>query len=126
MTSGWPDRRLVVAFQPHRYTRTRDLLDDFARELSAVDLLVLTEVYPAGEPPIAAADGRSMARAIRLRGRVEPVFAQDVHNISAVLSDLLRPGDVLLTLGAGNIGAVAAGLVDTPQTALGTPSGDKS
>lgn len=110
LRASWPDRRLVMAFQPHRYTRTRDLLDDFAGVLGEVDALVLTEVYPAGEAPIVGADGRSLARAIRSRGQVEPVFVEEVGDLADVLSDLLRPGDLLVTCGAGSIGAVAAGL----------------
>jgi len=100
----------VVAFQPHRYTRTRDLLDDFAGVLAEVDALVLTEVYPAGEAPIVGADGRSLARAIRSRGHVEPVFVEDVEDLPDVLPGLLRAGDLLVTCGAGSIGAVAASL----------------
>ena len=107
---GWPDRRLVVAFQPHRYTRTRDLFDDFAEVLSQVDVLLLTEVYAAGEPPIAGADGRALARAIRSRGRVDPVFVQKAQELPEALAGLLKDGDLLLTLGAGDIGAVAAEL----------------
>ncbi len=109
---AWPDRRLVVAFQPHRYTRTRDLLDDFARELSRADVLLLTEVYAAGEAPIAGADGRAMARAIRTRGRVEPIFVEHVTNLPRVLGGVVAAGDLVLTLGAGNIGAVAQTLRD--------------
>jgi UDP-N-acetylmuramate--alanine ligase len=107
---AWPDRRLVLAFQPHRYTRTRDLLDDFADVLSRADLLLLTEVYPAGEDPIAGADGRAIARAVRSRGRVEPVFVEDVRELPEALPAVLRDGDLLVTMGAGNIGAVAAEL----------------
>jgi len=110
LRASWPDRRLVVAFQPHRYTRTRDLLDDFAGVLAEVDALVLTEVYPAGEAPIVGADGRSLARAIRSRGHVEPVFVEDVEDLPEVLPGLLRSGDLLVTCGAGSIGAVAATL----------------
>jgi UDP-N-acetylmuramate--alanine ligase len=112
LRAAWPDRRLVVVFQPHRYSRTRDLLDDFAGVLASVDALVLTEVYPAGEAPIAAADGRALARAIRSRGQVEPVFVEDVQDLPAVLPGVLRDGDLVVTLGAGSIGAVAAGLQD--------------
>ena len=104
---GWPDRRLVVAFQPHRYSRTRDLLDDFAGVLSEVDALVLTEVYPAGEAPIAGADARSLARAIRARGRVDPVVVDNVQELRDVLPDVLRDGDLLLMMGAGDIGHAA-------------------
>ncbi len=106
----WPHRRLVVAFQPHRYTRTRDLFEDFARVLSEPDLLLLTEVYAAGEVPIAGADGRSLARAIRMRGQVEPVFVERAAQLAEALPPLLQGGDVLLTLGAGDIGAAAATL----------------
>ena len=108
--SGWPERRVVLVFQPHRYTRTRDLLDDFATVLSTADVLVLLEVYAAGEEPIAAADGRAMARAIRTRGAVEPVFVESLDEIPAVLTDLLQDGDLLLTMGAGDIGAYAGNL----------------
>jgi UDP-N-acetylmuramate--alanine ligase len=110
---GWPERRLVVAFQPHRYSRTHDLLDDFAQVLVNADVLLITEVYAAGEAPISGADGRALCRAVRGRGRVDPVFVEDVETLPKVLNDLLQPGDVLLTLGAGSIGAVAANLPDT-------------
>lgn len=105
--SGWPDKRLVVAFQPHRYTRTRDLFEDFTAVLSGVDVLVLLEVYPAGEAPIAGADGRSLARAIRARGQVEPVFVEDINDLATTLKSVLLDGDILLTLGAGSVGAAA-------------------
>jgi len=109
----WPGRRLVVAFQPHRYTRTQDLFEDFSAVLSDVDALLLTEVYAAGEAPIAGADGRALARAIRARGRIEPIFVADVTELPSMLVDVLQPNDVLLTLGAGNIGQVAATLPET-------------
>ena len=108
--AGWPRRRLVVFFQPHRYTRTRDLIDDFAAVLCGLDVLVLLEVYPAGEAPISVADGRALCRAIRARGRVDPVFAENVSDIEALALDLVRPGDVVLTLGAGDIGAAPAAI----------------
>jgi UDP-N-acetylmuramate--alanine ligase len=108
--SGWPARRIVLVFQPHRYTRTRDLMDDFATVLSEADVLVLLDVYPAGEDPIAGADGRSIARAIRMRGIVEPVFVESLDELKPVLEGLLADGDLLLTMGAGDIGAYAAGL----------------
>ncbi|MCC7113703.1 MAG: UDP-N-acetylmuramate--L-alanine ligase [Burkholderiales bacterium] len=104
---GFPGRRLVLAFQPHRYTRTRDLFEDFARVLSTVDALVLTDVYPAGEAPIVAADGRALARAVRVAGKVEPVFVEDVGSVGAALRGIVRDGDVVLTMGAGSIGQVA-------------------
>jgi UDP-N-acetylmuramate--alanine ligase len=111
MRAGWPGRRLVVAFQPHRYTRTRDLFEDFAQVLSTVDGLVLFEVYPAGEAPIAGADGRSLSRAIRLRGQVEPLFLNHPSELPEVLPSVLQEGDILLTLGAGNIGGVGPDLL---------------
>jgi len=107
---GWPERRLVVAFQPHRYTRTRDLFEDFAEVLSQVDVLLLTEVYAAGEAPIAGADSRALARAIRNRGRVDPVFVQKAQELPHALAAVLKDGDLLLTLGAGDIGAVSTEL----------------
>ncbi len=108
--AGWPSRRLVVAFQPHRYTRTRDLFEDFTKVLSEVDVLVLIEVYAAGEVPIAGADGRTLCRAIRARGHADPVFVECASDLAQTLTGVLRDGDVLLTLGAGDIGAVAARL----------------
>jgi len=104
---GFPGRRLVLAFQPHRYTRTRDLFEDFARVLSSVDALVLTEVYPAGEAPIVAADGRALARAVRVTGKVEPLFVEDVGQVAAAVRAIARDGDLVLTMGAGSIGQVA-------------------
>jgi len=107
---AWPSRRLVVAFQPHRYTRTRDLVDDFGRVLSECDVLIVTEVYAAGEAPIAGADGRAICRAVRTRGLIEPVFVERVDNLGESLRSMLRDGDLVLTMGAGNIGAVAQDL----------------
>ena len=104
---GYAGRRVVLAFQPHRYSRTRDLLDDFATVLSTADALLVTEVYAAGESPIAGADGRAICRAVRGRGHVEPVFVARVEELAEALRDLLRPGDVVLAMGAGNISAVA-------------------
>lgn len=104
---GWPARRLVLAFQPHRYTRTRDLLDDFASVLSAADALLVTEVYAAGEAPIPGADGRAICRAIRSRGQVEPVFVERVEELAGALAGVIRDGDLVVTMGAGHIGAVA-------------------
>jgi UDP-N-acetylmuramate--alanine ligase len=104
---GWPDKRLVVAFQPHRYSRTRDLFDDFAAVLSEVDALVLTEVYPAGEAPIAGADAKSLARAIRARGRIDPVVVGSAQDLREVLPDILHDGDLVLMMGAGDIGHAA-------------------
>jgi UDP-N-acetylmuramate--alanine ligase len=107
--AGWPEQRLVLVFQPHRYTRTRDLLQDFAQVLAEADVLVLTEIYPAGEKPLPGADGRSLEAAVRARGR-EPVFLDRVAALPTVLPGLLRDGDMLLLMGAGDIGAVAAQL----------------
>jgi UDP-N-acetylmuramate--alanine ligase len=104
---GWPARRLVLAFQPHRYTRTRDLLDDFGRVLGDCDVLLVTEVYAAGEAPIAGADGRAICRAVRSRGLIEPVFVERADDLADSLRGILHDGDVVLTMGAGNIGAVA-------------------
>ena len=104
---GWPDKRLVVAFQPHRYSRTRDLFDDFAAVLSTADAVVLTEVYAAGETPVSGADARSLARAIRARGRIDPVVVGAAGELPAVLGDVLENGDLLLMRGAGDIGQVA-------------------
>lgn len=110
--TGWPEKRVVLVFQPHRYTRTRDLMDDFATVLSDADRLVLLEVYAAGEEPIAGADGRAMARAVRTRGSVEPVFVETLDDLQPVLMDVLEDGDLVLTMGAGDIGAYATGLPD--------------
>jgi UDP-N-acetylmuramate--alanine ligase len=102
--AAYPDRRLVLAFQPHRYSRTRDLFEDFARVLSEADALVLSEVYAAGEQPVAGADGRALAGAIRARGHVNPVFAESVDELVDVLPDVVRDGDLVLAMGAGSIG----------------------
>lgn len=108
---GWPERRLVMIHQPHRYTRTRDLYEDFVQVLSEVDLLLLMEVYPAGEEPIPGADSRSLCRSIRQRG-VEPVFVEGTDGIADVLRNVLQPGDLLLTQGAGNITSLAHKLIN--------------
>ncbi len=107
---AFPGRRLVLAFQPHRFTRTRDLFEDFVRVLSTVDALLLAEVYPAGEAPIVAADGRALARAIRVAGKVEPVFVEEIADMAQAIRDAARPGDVVLAMGAGSIGMVAPAL----------------
>jgi UDP-N-acetylmuramate--alanine ligase len=115
--SSFPDRRLVVVFQPHRYTRTRDLFEDFCQVLSEVDALVMLEVYPAGEAPIGGADGRALCRAIRARGQVDPVFVDDLGEVAAMLPGVLADDDVLLVLGAGDVGNLApelAGLWPEP------------
>jgi UDP-N-acetylmuramate--alanine ligase len=103
---AFPDKRLVLAFQPHRFTRTRDCFEDFVKVLSTVDALVLTEVYAAGEAPIVAADGRSLTRSIRVAGKVEPVFVETVDEVPDALAAIVRDGDVVITMGAGSIGSV--------------------
>ncbi|GAB4507290.1 MAG: UDP-N-acetylmuramate--L-alanine ligase [Sulfuricaulis sp.] len=108
--ASWPQRRLVVVFQPHRYTRTHDLLDDFSTVLADLDMLIVTEVYAAGEKPVSGADGRALCRAIRARGKVDPIFLEDVNKLPQALTDVLHGNDVLLTLGAGSIGGIAASL----------------
>ena len=109
---GFPDRRLVMVFQPHRYSRTRDLYEDFVRVLSDADALLLMEVYPAGEKPIAGADGRSMCGTIRQRGPVDPVFIERDESLKTPLQSMLRPGDLLLTQGAGDIGGIAVNIAE--------------
>jgi UDP-N-acetylmuramate--alanine ligase len=110
---GWAGRRVVLAFQPHRYTRTHDLLDDFARVLATVDALIVTEVYAAGEAPIAGADGKAICRAVRSHGRVEPVFVDKVENLGEALGRIIQDGDVVVTMGAGSIGNVPGELVQS-------------
>jgi len=104
---AWSNKRIVVVFQPHRFTRTRDLFEDFSKVLSEADTLIITEVYAAGEEHIAGADGRALCAAIRARGRVNPVFVEDLEDLNSSIIDLIDDGDVLLTLGAGSIGAIA-------------------
>jgi UDP-N-acetylmuramate--alanine ligase len=109
---AFPGRRLVLAFQPHRYTRTRDLFEDFVKVMSSADAVVLAEVYAAGEPPIVAADGRSLCRALRVLGQVDPVFVENIAEFPATLLNVLKDGDVVITMGAGSINAVPAKLVN--------------
>jgi UDP-N-acetylmuramate--alanine ligase len=119
---AWQGRRIVLVFEPHRYTRTRDLLDDFAQVLSSADALIVAEVYPAGEAPIPGADGKALCRAIRSRGAVEPVLLKSLDELPQVLAGIVRDGDVVLTMGAGSIGAASH---DLPATlaAAGTAGG---
>jgi UDP-N-acetylmuramate--alanine ligase len=112
---AFPDRRLVLAFQPHRYTRTRDCFEDFVKVLGTVDALLLAEVYAAGEAPIVAADGRALARALRVAGKVEPVFVEQIEDMPQAILNAARPGDVVVTMGAGSIGAVPGQLVSHQQ-----------
>jgi UDP-N-acetylmuramate--alanine ligase len=112
---AFPDRRLVLAFQPHRYTRTRDCFEDFVRVIAAADLVLLSEVYAAGEAPIVAADGRALTRALRVAGKVEPVFVDEIGNMAGAVIENARAGDVVLCMGAGSIGSVPAKLVQLLQ-----------
>lgn len=107
---AFPGRRLVLAFQPHRYTRTRDCFEDFVRVLSTVDVVLLTEVYPAGEAPIVAADARALSRAVRVQGRTEPIFVEQVGELPSAILSVAKPDDVVLVMGAGSIGGVPAKL----------------
>ncbi len=110
--AGWEDRRLVMVFQPHRYTRTRDLYEDFANVLSQVDLLVMLDVYPAGEAPIPGADSRSLCRTIRARGKLDPILVSDIDAVPGILAPILDGNDLILVQGAGNIGKVARKLAE--------------
>ncbi len=116
---AFPKRRLLLAFQPHRYTRTRDCFEDFVTVLSTADAVILTEVYAAGEAPIVAADGRALARAVRVQGKVEPVFVEKVSQLPAEILALARDGDVVLTMGAGSIGTVAIQLANRVRSVNG-------
>jgi UDP-N-acetylmuramate--alanine ligase len=111
--NAWPDKRMVAVFQPHRYTRTRDLFEDFSQVLNECDVLIITEIYAAGEEPIAGADGRALCAAIRARGRVNPIFIDDVEQLGSNLQTILQDGDLVLTMGAGSIGRIASQLRET-------------
>ncbi len=116
---AFPGRRLVLAFQPHRYTRTRDCFEDFVKVMGQADAVLLTEVYAAGESPIVAADGRSLARALRVAGRVDPLFVDTIADLPAAIENFARDGDVVITMGAGSIGGVPQQLVDRQAAARG-------
>ena len=118
---AWPERRVVMVYQPHRYSRTRDLYEDFVAVLSRCDALVLLEVYAAGEEPIPGADSRSLTRSIRQRGQVEPIFAEYIEDVPQILCSIVEQGDVIITQGAGDIGGLARELAETdfPQVAGG-------
>ncbi len=118
LRQAWPDRRSVIIFQPHRYTRTRDLFEDFVQVLSTVDVLILMDVYSAGEAEIAGADGRALSRAIRMRAQVDPVFVDDWQELPKILAGIVRPDDVILTMGAGNVGQIATQLPELLTEAL--------
>ena len=119
---AYPGRRLVLAFQPHRYTRTRDLFEDFVKVLSSADVLVLAEVYAAGEAPIVAADGRALAHALRVGGKVEPVFVEDIQDMPQTILSLLKDGDVVITMGAGSIAGVPARLAQASSPITVAPA----
>ncbi len=116
---AFPGRRLVLAFQPHRYTRTRDCFEDFVKVMSTADAVLLAEVYAAGEAPIVAADGRALARALRVAAKLEPLFVDDIDAMAAAILGTAQDGDVVITMGAGSVGAVAAQVVESSRTAQG-------
>lgn len=118
LRQAWPNRRKVVVFQPHRYTRTRDLFEDFVEVLSSVDVLILLDVYAAGETPIAGADGKALSRSIRVRGQVDPVFVKNREELPTILAGIVQKDDVVLTMGAGNVGQIAAELPEKLREAL--------
>ncbi|MDD5409830.1 MAG: UDP-N-acetylmuramate--L-alanine ligase [Methylobacter sp.] len=118
LRQAWPERRKVIVFQPHRYTRTRDLFEDFVHVLSSVDVLILMDVYSAGEAPIAGADGRTLSRAIRIRGKVDPVFVENWEELPQILAGIVKADDVVLTMGAGNVGQIATQLPQLLAEAL--------
>ena len=110
--AGWADKRLVMIFQPHRYSRTRDLYDDFANVLDQVDVLVMLDVYSAGEAPIAGADGRALCRTTRSRGRIDPLFVPEAKELPAILANIIQNDDLVLTQGAGDVGKIARQLAE--------------
>ncbi|MFY9514692.1 MAG: cyanophycin synthetase, partial [Rubrivivax sp.] len=109
---AFPGRRLVLAFQPHRYTRTRDCFEDFVKVMGRADAVLLTEVYAAGESPIVAADGRALARALRVDGKVDPLFVDEVSALPARIAEFAKDGDVVIAMGAGSMGGVPQKVVD--------------
>ncbi|BBL60447.1 UDP-N-acetylmuramate--L-alanine ligase [Methylomonas koyamae] len=123
LRQAWPERRKVVVFQPHRYTRTRDLFEDFVEVLSSVDVLILLDVYSAGESPITGADGKALSRSIRVRGQVDPVFVQNREDLATILAGIVEKDDVILTMGAGNVGQIAAELPQKLTEALAAQRG---
>src|SRR3546814_12446222 len=116
---AWPDRPIVLAFQPHRYTRTRDCFEDFVRILGQADAVLLTDVYPAGEQPLIAADGRALTRALRVAGKVEPVFVEDVAELPQTIRAFARNGDVVVIMGAGSISRVPGHLGEADRKGVG-------
>ena len=123
LRQAWPDRRSVIVFQPHRYSRTRDLFEDFVHVLSTVDVLILMDVYSAGEAIIPGADGRALSRAIRVRGKVDPVFVEDREELASILAGIVKDDDVILTIGAGNVGQIAMQLPEFLAKELAVVSG---
>ena len=115
---AFPGRRLMLAFQPHRYSRTRDCFEDFVKVIGHADAVLLAEVYGAGEAPIVAADGRALARALRVAGKIEPLFVDDIANMAQAILDNARDGDVVLCMGAGSIGTVAAQVLEKASEVL--------
>jgi UDP-N-acetylmuramate--alanine ligase len=110
--AGWQEKRLVMVFQPHRYSRTRDLYDDFANVLEQVDVLVMLDVYAAGEAPIAGADGRALCRTIRGRGKIDPIFVPNSEALPSALANIIQNDDLVLTQGAGDVGKIARQLAE--------------
>ena len=123
--AGWPDKRLVMIYQPHRFTRTRDLFEDFVQVLAETNALLLMEVYPAGEEVIPGADSKQLCRSIRLRGQVDPIYVERNADVMPLLEAVLQPGDILLTQGAGDIGGLAAQLAEA-LTGRSQASGEAS
>jgi UDP-N-acetylmuramate--alanine ligase len=123
---AFPGRRLVLAFQPHRYTRTRDCFEDFVKVMGQADAVLLTEVYSAGEAPIVAADGRALVRALRIAGRADPLFVEDVNELAGEILNFARGGDVVIAMGAGSIGGVPQKVVDHFGSAPAAPTGGAS
>jgi UDP-N-acetylmuramate--alanine ligase len=119
---AFPGRRLVLAFQPHRYTRTRDCFEDFVQVMGTADALLLSEVYPAGEAPIVAADGRALARALRVAGRLDPVFVDDIGRMPQAIAGFVRDGDVVIAMGAGSIGGVPQKVSDLQAASASAPA----
>jgi len=115
---AWPKRRLVLVFQPHRYTRTKDLFEDFVRVLSSVDVLVLLDVYTAGEKHITGADGRSLSHAIRVRGQIDPIFVEDAVDLAGILAGLMKANDIVMTMGAGSVGRISTELPNQLEAEL--------
>ena len=126
MRNGWPEKRLVMVFQPHRYSRTRDLYEDFVDVLSEVDGLLLLDVYAAGEAPITSADSKSLARSIRQRGQVEPIYVGDVDKLPELLATQINDGDMVITQGAGNIGMLSRTLAAHSLFNEKNKSGDRN